>query len=133
MRDPEEYVQHYVPELSGPKAEDAWHALVEAGPTALQYVVNAFEAATDAHVRVSLVQVIAEYRSAEGVPFLEALLRNSEPETWKAALDGLVMCGGEAALAALRAAKAIATSEKREWIDEAIGQIMDRRSHRTDY
>ena|ERR1700682_666784 len=129
MRDPGEYVQHYVPELSGPKAEDAWHSLVEAGPTALPYLVDAFGTATAPQVRVSLVRVIAEYRSAEGVPFLEALLRNDEPEIWKAALDGLVMCGGEAALAALRAAKAIATSGKREWIDEAVGQITE--THRS--
>ena len=67
------------------------------------------------------VQVIAEYRTAEGVPFLEALLRNGEPKIWKVALDGLVMCGGAAALAALRAAMAITTLEKREWMDEAVG------------
>jgi hypothetical protein len=72
-----------------------------------------------------LVQVIAEYRSSEGIPFLESLLRNSTPEIWKVALDGLVMCGGAAALASLRAAKAITTSEKREWIDEAVGQITE--------
>jgi HEAT repeat protein len=125
MRDLEEYVRHYVRELSGSKAENAWHSLVEAGPTALPYLVNAFEAATEPRVRVSLVQVIAQYRSAERVPFLETLLRDGKPEIWKAALDGLVMCGGTAALAALRAARAITTSEKRQWIDEAVGQITE--------
>lgn len=89
---------------------------------------QAVDAASDSHVRTALVQVISEYRSAEGVPFLEALLRDHHAEIWKSALDGLVMVGGQAALDALGVAKTTATPQQREWIDEAVGQII--KAHR---
>jgi len=125
MRNLQEYVDDYVPQLSGPKADDAWHSLVEAGPAALPYVVKAFDAARDPDVRISLVHVISEYRSAEAVPFFEALLRDRDAEIWKAALDGLVMVGDRAALDALDVARPNATAEKLQWIDEAVGQIRE--------
>jgi cellobiose-specific phosphotransferase system component IIA len=56
---------------------------------------------------------------------LERLLRDRSAEIWKAALDGLVMFGGQAALEALVVAKATVTEEQREWIDEAVGQIIE--------
>jgi len=126
MRDLQEYVDDYVPQLSGPKADDAWHSLVEAGPAALPYVVKAFDAARNLDVMISLVHVISEYRSAEAVPFFEALLRDRDAEIWKAALDGLVMVGDKAALDALDVARPNATAERLEWIDEAVGQIVKR-------
>jgi HEAT repeat protein len=122
-----EYVEHYVSQLSGPNAEDACHSLVEAGPGALPHVVEAFDGATDPNVRSALVAVISEYRSAEGVPFLTALLRDRDAGYWKAALDGLVMVGGPAALEALASTRGRSTAEQREWIDEAIGQIIEAR------
>jgi hypothetical protein len=105
MRDLREYVDDYVSQLSGPMADDAWHSLVEAGPTALPEVVRAFGAASDPSVKAYLVQVISEYRSSECVPFLETLLRNPDGDLWKRALDGLVMIGGKTALDALTIAK----------------------------
>lgn len=121
MRNLQEYVDDYVPQLSGPKANDAWHSLVEAGPAA----VKAFDAVRDPDVMISLVRVISEYRSAEAVPFFETLLRDRDAEIWKAALDGLVMTGGNAALDVLDVARSNATAEKLEWIDEAVGQIRE--------
>ena len=111
--------------MSGPKADDAWHSLVEAGPAALPYVVKAFDAARDPDVMISLVHVISEYRSAEAVPFFETLLRDRDAEIWKAALDGLVMVGDKVALEALDGARPNASAEKLEWIDEAVGQIRE--------
>ena len=106
-------------------ADDAWHSLVEAGPTALPEVVRAFGAASDPCVKAHLVQVISEYQSSECVPFLEALLRNPDGDLWKQALDGLVMIGGKTALDALTATKVTMTPERQEWIDEAIAQIVE--------
>jgi hypothetical protein len=106
-------------------ADDAWHSLVEAGPTALPEVVRAFGAASDPSVKVYLLQIISEYRSSECIPFLEALLRNPDGDFWKQALDGLVMIGGKAVLEALTVTKVTMTSEKQEWIDEAIAQIIE--------
>jgi hypothetical protein len=57
MLDLQEYVNHYVAQLTGPTADDAWHSLVQAGPTALPYVIDAFNATSDQRVKVSLVQV----------------------------------------------------------------------------
>lgn len=121
-----EYVRDYVAQLSGPRAEDAWHSLVDAGPKALPYVVEAFHAAGDDHVRVSLIQVVGQYRSAEAVPFLAVLLRHREPMVWKTALDSLVMIGGQAALDALAAAGTTTTADRREWITEAVQQVVER-------
>jgi HEAT repeat protein len=106
-------------------ADDAWHSLVEAGPTALPDVVRAFDAAGDPSVKVDLAQIISEYRSSDSVPLLETLLRNPDGDLWKQALDGLVMIGGKTALDALAVAKVTMAPEKREWIDEAIAQIIE--------
>ncbi len=105
MRDLREYVADYVLELSGPNSENAWHSLVEAGPAALPHLIQAFERTGDRDLRATLIEVVAEWRSAEGVPFLAALLRDSNAEIWKRALDGLVAAGSAAALKALYSAK----------------------------
>jgi len=123
----EDYVSHYVAQLAGPNHENAWHSLVEVGSTALPLVVEALGAASDPRVRFSLVTVISEYRSAEAVPVLGRLLRDRNAGIWKAALDGLVTAGGQAALDALASAKADAGPQQREWIDEAVGQITEAR------
>lgn len=128
MQQLSEYVRDYVAQLAGPKWEDAWHSLVEAGPPALPYVVDAFHAANDNHIKVSLIQIVGQYRSAEAVPFLDTLLRDRDAVIWKAALDSLVMIGGQAALNVLAVARETATTEKREWIIEAAQQVIEPRS-----
>ena len=47
------------------------------------------------------------------------MLRERDAAIWKAALDSLVMIGGQAALNALAFARETATAQKREWIIEA--------------
>ena len=123
----QEYVAAYVAQLTGPNGESAWHSLVEAGPSALPHLAAALSAADQPRVKASLVRVISEYRAAESVPLLTDLLSDRDAETWKAALDGLVMVGGEEALGALEFAKATAAPDRREWIDEGMRQILETR------
>jgi hypothetical protein len=125
MQDLQELVDHYVSQLSGPNAFGARHSLIEAGAPALALVVDAFGAATDPHVKVSLVEIVSEYRTDAAVPFLQDLLLNRKPEIWKAALDGLVILGDHTALDALRESRVTISREMRPWIDEAIRQIAD--------
>jgi HEAT repeat protein len=125
MHDLRRYVQERVSQLSGSKADDAWHSLVEAGPDALPLLIESFHRSNESGVRAALIAVISELRSAQGVPFLAALLRDRDAKVRRAALDGLVTAASPTALNALRAAKIAATSELAEWIDEAISQIED--------
>jgi HEAT repeat protein len=125
MQDLQELVDHYVAQLSGPNAFSARHSLIEAGPPALSLVVDAFNTATDSHVKVSIVQIVSEYRTDSAVPFLVGLLADRRPDIWKGALDGLVILGNHAALDALREARLTIAREQRPWIDEAIQQIAD--------
>jgi hypothetical protein len=125
MQDLQEFVDHYVAELSGPNAFTAMHSLMEAGPSALSLVVEAFHAATDPQVQVSLVKLVSEYRTEYAVPFLSSCLTNRRTEIWKAALEGLVILGGASAMEGLREARAGTPRELRHWIDEAIQQIID--------
>ena len=119
-----ESVERYVDSLSGANADDAWHALVEMGPSALPHVIAAFHAASHLDTQVLLVWVIAEYRTAESVPFLAGLLSHDEPAIWKSAIDALVTVGCGAAVEALMTARAAAPQARRERIDEAIPQAI---------
>ena len=119
-----ESVEHYVHSLSGANADDAWHALVELGPSASPHVIAAFHATSHLDTQVSLVRVIAEYRTAESVPFLAGLLSHDEPALWKSAIDALVTVGCGAAVEALVTARAAAPQARCEWIEEAIPQAI---------
>ena len=119
-------VREYVAQLSGPQADHAWHSLVEAGPSAIPYLVDAFRATTDTGIRVCLIEVLGQYRSSEAVPFLSDSLRDRDPEIWKAALDSLVMIGGPAVRDALAAAEMTTTAERRAWLTEAMQQLAPR-------
>ena len=119
-----ESVEHYVDGLCGANADDAWHALVELGPSALPHVIAAFHAASHLDTQVLLVWVIAEYRTAQSVPFLAGLLSHAEPAVWKSAIDALVTVGCGAAVEALMTARAAAPQARRERIDEAIPQAI---------
>src|SRR4030095_13262748 len=119
----QEYVEQCVAELSGPNAFRARHSLVEAGPAALPLVIEAFFAIEDPHVKLSLVQLIAEYRSNDAVPFLQESLQNSSTAIWQAGLEGLVILGTPEALHALHVSRAAATDLQRRLFDEAIQQI----------
>jgi hypothetical protein len=125
MQDLQEFVDHYVAELSGPNAFTAWHSLIEAGPSALPLVVEAFQVAADPQVKVSLVKLVSEYRTEYAVPFLSSCLVDRRTDIWRAALDGLVILGGASAMEALREARAAVPPNQRHWIDDAMQQIID--------
>lgn len=124
MENLRKYVDYYAAQLSGPTFGDAWHALAEAGPAALPYVTDAFNTANTPAIKIALVQIVREYRSAQSVPFFANLLQSSDSEMWKSALDGLVTLGGKIAVSALVNAHKSATGDKRDWIDEVIEQIL---------
>jgi HEAT repeat protein len=125
MPDLREHVADYVRDLSGPARDDAWHSLVEVGPDALPYLIEAFHVSSDASAKLGLARVIAEYRSEDALPFFAECLRNAEPDIWKAALDGLVSLGGRATLDILTIARNTSTPDRREWIAEAVEQIRE--------
>jgi HEAT repeat protein len=121
-----QYVQHNVQQLDGDSSGNAWHSLREASEAALPYVIAAFAASTRRAVRVSLIEIIGEYRNTEATPFLAAQLTDDDGEIWKAALDGLVKLGDHAAADALQTALLECPAERRDWIVEAIDQIRNR-------
>ena len=49
-----ESVEHYVDSLCGANADDAWHALVELGPSALPHVIAAFHTTSHLDTQVSV-------------------------------------------------------------------------------
>jgi HEAT repeat protein len=121
-------VAEYVCELTGPRADDAFHSLLELGPAVLTPLQEAFHAARAPQVRSRVAEVICHIRSIDALPFLRELLQSRDAELWKIALDGLVMLGVESACRApvleiLLDARKHSGAEKGEWIDEAMDQI----------
>jgi len=129
MQDLPNIVRYYVNKLTGPDADNAWHSLRELGPVALPYLEEAFRSSRDYDERLLLAKVVCHFRSLDALPFLAQLLGDNDPEIWKTALDGLVMLGDDQQavrtriLEVLDRARMIANSEKRSWIDEAMGQV----------
>ena len=124
LAEPDERLASAIAGLSGPDRESAEHALIEAGSQSIPHLVRAFWASSEPAVRNAIVRVVSEYRSAEAAPFLGALTLHAETDVWKRAIDGLVTLGGPVALERLRAAAAKTSGERREWIDEAIEQVV---------
>lgn len=127
----EDRIAYYVPQLEGPNADNAWHSLVEEGPSAFPLIVRAFESTGDTLTKISLVQIICQYRTEDAIPFLAEQIHNSVPEIWKTALDGLVALGGPKVFEVLGTAREATTAEKREWFDEAICQIHEKQGELT--
>jgi HEAT repeat protein len=121
-----ERVEQHVRELAGSHSDEAWHSLVEIGPAALPYVVQAFKAAGDWSVAVSLIRIINEYRTQAALPFLVNLLADDDSHVWKAALDGIVTIGGSVAAEHLQQIRKTLASDKQRWIEEAVQQITGR-------
>ena len=123
MQNLQEYVEQCIADLSGPNSFKARHSLVEAGAAALPLVIEAFDTAQDPRIRLSLVELISEYRSNEAIPFLQKTLQDKSAAIWKAALDGLVILGTPEALHALHVSRATAPDAQRWLLDEAMQQI----------
>ena len=105
--------------------ENAYHRLIEIGGSATTLLAEAFRNEREPGLRRLLLRILWQTRSNDVVPLLMEGLEDEEPNVWKEAIDGLVALGGPHALEALRAARPRSTSPKAEWIDEAIGQIVN--------
>jgi hypothetical protein len=130
MVDLAEAVDHYVRELGGSRADDAFHSLVELGTGALPYICEALRTDRDRAVQIRLAQIVCHSRTPEALSCLRELLNDTDADIWKTALDGFVIIGGEssgreAALRILCDRRETAADDQREWIDEAIEQIRE--------
>ena len=125
-----EFIANYIELLrteGGPS--EGCSPLEEVDPQLLQpYAISE----QDEDVRAYLVEVIWEHRRPDSAPFLARMLNDPSKKVWKVALDGLVLLGLpvvegglgiDAALVALKAARAGASAERIEYIDEAIDEI----------
>jgi len=88
-----EFVAHYVRQLAGPERENAWHRLAEAGSEVVPSLIRALKSETDVSVQTELIRLLAEYRSSEGIPVLADLVRASDADVWKTALQR-AFCSG---------------------------------------
>ena len=122
-------------QLSGPNCEDAYHHLIEADHAVIPYLVEAYQVEQEAALRALLVEIIWQHRVPETVEFLSTALQDPAPEVWKAALDGLVILGGSAAVCTLETVRCELLSDRQgrtvqmEWIDEALQQIGESLCH----
>ncbi len=119
-----EVIAHLIECLRNSKtAEDAWYWLVELELQALPLLQQFAVSERDEEIRATLVEVIWQHRNPESIPFLAQMLTDPGKKVWKAALDGLVTLGTDDALVALKVARAGASAEQLEYVDEAIDQI----------
>lgn len=125
----ESIAQQYIERLRKEGPPDGCSPLEEVDPQVLQpYAISE----PDEDVRAYLVEVIWEHRRPDSAPFLARMLNDPSKKVWKVALDGLVLLGLpvvegglgiDAALVALKAARAGASAKQLEDIDEAIDHI----------
>jgi hypothetical protein len=120
-----QFVQHYVAELRQGNRDNAFHSLIEADPAIVPLLIAEFAREPDARFRDELLRVIAEFRSADTIPFFAERLFDAH---WKAALDFFVAQASPEALAALERARTRRFDSQRErdefrsWLEEAIAQ-----------
>ncbi len=132
-----EEVVYYLERLrTGPRAEDAWHSLVELDDSYLPELMEAFKQEQSPKIQAVLVEVSWQHRSSETLPFLQELLRHYHSEVWKTALDGIVAINHPQGIkilgderARLQALNDKTARERLEWIDEAYEQLQDGLSH----
>jgi HEAT repeat protein len=121
----------YLDRFRSGERNDVFFDLIELEPSALPFLIDAFQREPENSVRAFLLNVIWEFRSPVSIPILGESLNDPEPEVWKQALDGLVAIKSKEALSTLQAAKLrrlktdAETAEFRSWVDEAIEQLMD--------
>jgi hypothetical protein len=132
----EEVVSHLERLHTGPRAEDAYHSLVELDDSYLPELMEAFRQEQSPPIQAVLVEVIWQHRSSETLPFLQALLRHYHSDVWKTALDGIVAINHPQGIkmladerARLQALDDKTAQERLEWIDEAYQQLQDGLSH----
>ena len=121
----ERAIDHHLDLRKGAGGDAPFHGLIELGPEAVPVLRRRFLSETDPGCRVLLLEAIREHRLRSSIPLFERTLDDPDPAVWKAALDGLVSTGRAAALAALERQREGASGERREWIEEAVGQVRE--------
>lgn len=125
-----EQVGRLLAALGSPAGENALCDLTRLPPEAVAFVAEAYHRETGRQRRQSLVHALWQFRDAAALPALAAALREQDEGVWKEALDGIVTIGGAAARRVLEEARASlpvkrGSRVKREWIDEATGQVQE--------
>lgn len=123
-----QFVQHYLAELRQGDSDNAFHSLIESDPAIVPLLIAEFAREPDATFRDELLRVIAEFRSADTIPFFAERLFDAH---WKAALDFFVAQASPQAVAAVERARTRQfdspreTDEFRAWLEEAITQARE--------
>ena len=104
--------------------DGAFFGLVELDHGILPELMAAFRSERDSRVLVFLVETIWQHRQPSAVSFLGEALRDSVPEVWRQAIDGLVTLASPEALEVLRAARSsrLDSDGFHRLLDEAIDQ-----------
>jgi HEAT repeat protein len=119
----ERYLEHL--RCGRGEVEDALHSLAEADLRVLRALMAAVAKPENHAIRHQIVHCIWQQRNPASLAFLSQLLRDPDENVWKEALDGLVAIGGSTSRDLLTSAKeSIADPTRREWIEEAVGQIV---------
>jgi hypothetical protein len=124
-----DYVEFYLAKLRNGDFDSAFHSLTEAGHSVIPKLIDAFYKETAPDVRAELVKIIWNHRRPETASFFGEALRDSSPEVWKSALDGLTTLATSGALEVLKAAVIRPFTSKKEadyfrkWIKEGIEQV----------
>ena len=133
MTDWREYAEHYVEELRSGDSEAAYFSLVEADSSVVPLLTDACRAEADPRVRATIIEIVWQHRDPTSLGLLSEALDDDAAEVWSNALDGIVALGrsghGDEAIALLETARRVAekeTTEKLNWIDEALEQIREK-------
>jgi hypothetical protein len=125
----ESEIFRYIEQLRGANSEDAFFALLHLDDKYLPTLINAYHQKSDIATKAHLVEIIWQHRKPDTLPFLVEALHHQHEAIWKNALDGIVTIGGTDSLNLLETEKnrlianPLATQDRLEWLDEAIGQI----------
>ena len=101
--------------------ENTFHSLLEAGDGLIPRLKARFALERDPTHRTALVELIWQYRNPAVIPWLARVLDDPDDDVWQEALNGLVTFG---AADMIRAALSDASPVKREWLEEALEQIV---------
>jgi hypothetical protein len=103
--------------------EDAFHSLLELESDIHPSLTQAFNSAHSATEKARILEVAWQRREHSCLPLVKIALGDPDKAVWKEALNGLVALASQDALQTLLAARASASAELQEWIDDAADQI----------
>jgi len=129
-------VDHYLLEWDTRRWANAYHSLIELGPSILPELHNRLLDSPSPAFREALVELAYQLHSEDALPLFEQALRDPSAEVWKAALDGLVDLASAASIRALEAAVprspagGTGPDDWKAWVLEALQQARGRSAAR---